>query len=141
MYLRTTQRGATSEQYAEMLTFAAFVSRATPPGGNFKGLFEDAARDIAAITAILGITPEESGGAGPILHAIGTMLKRMWIRVTDQLPDDGVQVLVSAYTFNDPGQGRFHMVACYEDGAWFSQSGDRIHTPTHWQALYPSPLE
>jgi hypothetical protein len=141
MYLRTTQLGATSEQYTEMLAFAAFVNRATPNGENFKTLFEDAARDIAAITASLGIPPEESGGAGPILHVIGTMLKRAWTRVMDRLPDEGVNVLVSGYEFKDPKQGRFHMIACYEDGAWFVPSGDRIHAPTHWQALYPSPLE
>ena len=141
MFLRTTQLSATSEQYTEMLAFAAFVNRATPLGENFKALFEDAARDIAAITASLGIPPEEAGGAGPILHVIGTMLTRTWIHVMDRLPDEGVDLLVSGYSFNDPTQGRFQMIACYKDGSWFNQSGHRIHAPTHWQALYPSPLE
>jgi hypothetical protein len=38
-------------------------------------MFEDAVRDLAAITHALDIDPEESGGAGPILHAVA-LLKR-----------------------------------------------------------------
>lgn len=40
---------------------------------DYKRMFEDAVRDLAAITEALGIDPDEAGGAAPILEVIDAM--------------------------------------------------------------------
>jgi len=54
---------------AEPVVIAARVALAQP-AEDYKSIFEDAARDMAAIDEALGIDPEEAGGAEPILNAI-----------------------------------------------------------------------
>lgn len=46
-----------------------------PGAENYKAMFEDAVRSLAAIDKALDITPDESGGAGPILEAIAALKK------------------------------------------------------------------
>jgi len=45
------------------------------PSDDYKAMFEDAVRDLAAITAALDIHPDQSGGAGPVLKAIEALKK------------------------------------------------------------------
>ncbi|MFX3575429.1 hypothetical protein [Ralstonia mannitolilytica] len=55
---------------------AATVAEPSEEDASYKRMFEDAVRSLAAIDEALGIDPDESGGAAPILEAIAALKKQ-----------------------------------------------------------------
>lgn len=57
-----------------------------------------------------------------------------WRRVEDEMPDDGLRVLVHREYV------RWEAIAFRISGIWFAD-GRRLSTPTHWMPLPPAPEE
>ncbi len=60
--------------------------------------------------------------------------KNGWIKVSDELPDDGIDVI--GFRSWKPGMDYVERVSCHYDSAlegWFTNDGDRIGLVTHWQ--------
>jgi len=77
---------------------AIVALRGTTHGEDYKRLFENAVRSLAAIDNALGIDPDESGGAEPILEAIAELKAASgapvaWLTTYECPPSQTVRIL------------------------------------------------
>lgn len=68
------------------------------------------------------------------------MTQSDWISVEERLPEDGDEILVSGYRYNNKINGRFIMVGQYNKtlNRFIDNSDEEettIHAPTHWMPL------
>lgn len=67
-------------------------------------------------------------------------LEPKWVDAADQDPPEAKSVLVSGFEYGNPKYARTYGVAFYAEGVWVSdETGERIHTPTHWMPLPEQP--
>lgn len=72
--------------------------------------------------------------------ACARALEPKWVDVADQDPPEAKSVLVSGFEYGNPKYARTYGVAFYAEGVWVSdETGERIHTPTHWMPLPEKP--
>lgn len=72
--------------------------------------------------------------------ACARALEPKWVDAADQDPPDAEPVIVSGFAYNNPKYARTYGVAFYTEGVWVSdETGERIHTPTHWMPLPEQP--
>lgn len=72
--------------------------------------------------------------------ACARALEPKWVDAADQDPPEAKSVLVSGFEYGNPKYARTYGVAFYAEGVWVSdETGERIHTPTHWMPLPEQP--
>lgn len=106
-----------------------------------RGLFEKWRRAYAVNTAFaLGESPSKDEIANAAWDACARALEPKWVDAADQDPPEAKSVLVSGFEYGNPKYPRTYGVAFYAEGVWVSEeTGERIHTPTHWMPLPEQP--